>query len=293
MAYQEGEVEFPADSRPGAPLFERWVLCENRLSGTIDGATAAMFDLTTVHFASGDERNRLWTVIVFSQSNLPAFLCIPRSWSTLPDRLTFTSISFDPREADQFTRRGCHRLPERLHVGSGQNGDRIRGKRGPTSFLRTTTAGDGGTPRVARPVGRRVSGLGARRDCTGNGETRTLARSRRIPPGGQWRRCLTPSPPSPRSRGWMWAASAAAARVGDIGVFAGGAAGFFGSGVAVATTLVSRMGPHGAGLRPETVSTRGLVAFGLVAAGFVVGAVTGSWLGGRVADLAYIEKECE
>ena len=78
LAYEEGEVKDSRGLHPGAPLFERWVLCENRLSGTIDGAPAAMFDLMTIEGTGEGERRRSWTVILFAQSRLPFFVCVPR-----------------------------------------------------------------------------------------------------------------------------------------------------------------------------------------------------------------------
>ena len=104
LAYEEGAVKDSLGLHPGAPLFERWVLCENRLSGTIDGAPAAMFDLMTIEGTGEGERRRSWTVILFAQSRLPYFLCIPRRWTTGAERATVTAINFDPRAEDEWTR---------------------------------------------------------------------------------------------------------------------------------------------------------------------------------------------
>ena len=104
LAYEEGEVKDSRGQHPGAPLFERWVLCENRLSGTIDGAPAAMFDLMTIEGTGEGERRRSWTVIQFAQSRLPFFVCVPRRSTTGAERATLTPINFDPRAEDAMTR---------------------------------------------------------------------------------------------------------------------------------------------------------------------------------------------
>ena len=48
LEYEEGEVVVPPEARPKTPLGAEWSQCQNRLSGTNDGALAQMFDLTTV-----------------------------------------------------------------------------------------------------------------------------------------------------------------------------------------------------------------------------------------------------
>ncbi len=103
LAYEEGEVEVCTDDHPGLPLFERWVRSENRLSGTTDGAAATMLDLTTIHGTGDGATQQLWTVVVFPQTQLAAFVCIPKKWSTLAERATLPVISFDPEAADQRT----------------------------------------------------------------------------------------------------------------------------------------------------------------------------------------------
>src|ERR1700723_2418014 len=82
LAYEKGEVKDSRGKHPGAPLFERWVRCENRLSGTVDGALAAMFDLTTIEGSGEGESRTSWTVVLFAQSRLPFFVCVPRRWTT-------------------------------------------------------------------------------------------------------------------------------------------------------------------------------------------------------------------
>jgi hypothetical protein len=106
LAFEEGKVKVPRGLRPGAPLFERWVRCENRLSGKVDGAAAAMFDLTTIRGHGEGETHQTWTVLVFSESpRLPDFVCVPRSWTAWTAQATLTPIRFDPRAGDAMTRR--------------------------------------------------------------------------------------------------------------------------------------------------------------------------------------------
>ena len=74
------------------------------MSGTIDGDPAAMFDLVTIEGKGEGERRRSWTVILFAQSRLPFFVCVPRRWATGAERATLTPISFDPRAENERTR---------------------------------------------------------------------------------------------------------------------------------------------------------------------------------------------
>ena len=104
LDYEDGGVKESHGLQPGAPLLERWVRCENRLSGTIDGAPAAMFDLTTIEGTGDGERKLTWTVILFAQSRLPFFVCVPRRWTTGGEQAKLTPINFDPREQDETTR---------------------------------------------------------------------------------------------------------------------------------------------------------------------------------------------
>jgi hypothetical protein len=56
-----------------------------------------MFDLTTISLSgSGDEDQ--WTAVLFQQTHLPAFACIPNSWSMA---WLIPSVSFDPEVGDQ------------------------------------------------------------------------------------------------------------------------------------------------------------------------------------------------
>ena len=115
LAYEEGVVKESRGLHPGAPLFERWVRCENRLSGTVDGAPAAMFDLMTIEGTGEGETRRSWTVILFAQSRLPFFVCVPRRWTTGAERATLTPINFDPRAEDEWTRQAVAAF-ERVYV---------------------------------------------------------------------------------------------------------------------------------------------------------------------------------
>ena len=247
MAYQEGEVEFPADSRPvGSLLFERWVLCENRLSG--NHRRCYRRDVRP-HDGPLCQRRREKSSLdghrVFAV-NLPAFLCIPRSWSHPPDRLTFTSISFDPREADQFTLAAVTDFQNAYMLGLGKTATESEENAARRLFSahyycwrwRNTS---GGTS--CRPTGfwaRGATGLHRQWRDPHSGTKPSNSAGRRC------RRCLTPSPPSPRRWGWMWAAMQPPHWSAHWGLCRRSSR-LFRSGVAVATTLVSPMRPHGAG----------------------------------------------
>lgn len=103
LTYEEGDVVVPPEARPNTPLFAGWSRCQNRLSGTNDGAAAQMFDLTTVSGAGDGTVDRSWTVVVFEQTHLPAFSCLPDVWWTKVDRIHMSPVNFDPEAGDPMT----------------------------------------------------------------------------------------------------------------------------------------------------------------------------------------------
>ena len=84
LAYEEGDVEVPPEARPKKLLLVGdWGRCQNRLSGTSNDVPAQMFDLTTVSRASDSTTHHRWTAMLFQQTDLPAFVCLPKTWSTV------------------------------------------------------------------------------------------------------------------------------------------------------------------------------------------------------------------
>ncbi len=74
-----------------------------------------MFDLTTIEGTGEGEGRRSWTAILFAQSRLPFFVCVPRRWTTGAERANLTLINFDPRAEDERTRQAVAAF-EKLYV---------------------------------------------------------------------------------------------------------------------------------------------------------------------------------
>src|SRR5262249_26072911 len=61
--------------------------------------------------------DRSWTVILFAQSRLPFFVCVPRRLGTKSERAALTPINFDPRAEDQRTRQAVADFEKRYVLG--------------------------------------------------------------------------------------------------------------------------------------------------------------------------------
>jgi hypothetical protein len=288
LAYEEGKVKDSRGLHPGAPLFERWVLCENRLSGTIGGAPATMFDLTTIEGTGEGERRRSWTVILFAQSGLPFFVGVPRRWDTQAERAALTPINFDPRAEDEWTRQAVTAF-ERAYVlglsdtvsASGEDAIRrhfcaprleamarypnwhVQSASGFLVFALSWTA-----PAADRPALWHEA-LELRRALLAP-----------LPPG------VTPIAAAPGMDVGRQRARRGGRRAGCL---AGAMLGFFGSCIAFGEFMASRMVPAGPRLRPPALQLQLMtfVYFGSILGGLLTCAVVGSWLGGRVAVLRY------
>jgi hypothetical protein len=286
LDYEEGRVTDSRGLHPGAPLFERWVRCENRLSGTIDGAPAAMFDLTTIEGTGDGERERSWTLILFAQSGLPFFVCVPRRWSTAPERAALTPINFDARAEDARTHQAVARFEKRYVLGlsdtapaSGEDPIRrhfcaprleamarypnwhVQSASGLLVFALSWTAPAADRPAlwhealelrqaILAPLSHAVSPIPA-----APGMDVGRQRTRR---GGRRAGCLI-----------------------------GGVLGFFGSLIAFGALLTSRTEHNAGGFGPDQ-AIRLLIGFFIgIPSSLLVGGLLGSWLGGLVADLRY------
>jgi hypothetical protein len=285
LSFEEGEVSVPRDLRPDVPLFEYWSLCENRLSGTIDGVAAAMFDLTTIDRTKADVLRCVWTVIQFSRSTLPSFVCVPRSWKTLVQRATVSPLSFDPQGEDAMTRETVAAFEKSYVLG-----------------LSDTVAA------TAEDAVRRLF-------CAPRLEAITQRPRWHIQAAGGFLICAVDGIASPADRPALWQEAveirqallapvshhaspipgATGMDVGRLrnrsggrraGGIAGAVVGFFGGFTAFSSYLTSRMGPQAPGVRPPQ-GTLMFAYFGVVFGSLLVGAILGAWLGGRVADLRY------
>ncbi len=105
-----GAVDVPAESRPKVPLFKNWTKCANRFRKTIDGCPAEMFDLTCTDRAGENTTVSRWTVIVIHETGFPAFVCLPKLRSTIPQRSVTPAMSFDVTDTDSLTRSAVARF---------------------------------------------------------------------------------------------------------------------------------------------------------------------------------------
>jgi hypothetical protein len=286
LAYEEGEVKDSRGQHPGAPLFERWVLCENRLSGTVDGALAAMFDLMTIEGTGDGETRRNWTVILFSESRLPFFLCVPRRWTTGRERATLTPLNFDPRAMDEKTRQTVTAFEKIYVLGltdtvSASGEDKIR-----QHFCAPRLEAIAQYPNwhVQSAGGFLVLALSWTAPAADRPELWHEALELR-------RALLAPLAPEvtaiPAAPG-MDVGSQRDRRAGRrSGCLAGAFLGAFGSFIAFSAFMATRMGPGANHLQPSALHWMPFCYFGIILGGLVFGAFVGSWLGGRVADLRH------
>lgn len=281
LNYEEGVARDSAGQRPGAPLFERWVQCENRLSGTVDGSAAAMFDLTTIEGTGESERKRDWTVILFAQTHLPFFVCVPRRTTTWAERASLTRISFDPTAENQMTRMAIADFEKAYVLGVTDN---------------VSAA-------TEEPIRRHFASprLEALAQCPNwhiqsAGGLLVFALSWTAPAADRpalWQEALelrqallaplaSDAAPVPAVPG-MDVGRQRNRRGGHrAGAMVGAVVGFFGSFIAAASLLAGQIKQiHRFG------TALGLAFPFIVLGGLIVGVLTGRWLGGLVADLRY------
>src|SRR5262249_30456238 len=105
LAYEERDFELILSEGLKKPLWLESGRCQNLLSGRSDGVPAEMFDLTTITISKSGESGSdyHWTAVLFRQTRLPVFFCIPRSWLTVGDRRRMSSVSLYAEVGDQMT----------------------------------------------------------------------------------------------------------------------------------------------------------------------------------------------
>ena len=286
LHYEKGEVKDSRGKHPGAPLFERWVRCENRLSGTVDGALAAMFDLTTIEGSGDGESRTSWTVVLFARSRLPFFVCVPRRWTTGREQAKLTPIDFDPRAEDETTRRAIADFKKVYVLGvpdtvAASAEDAIRRlfcaprlgamAQYPNWHLQSA----GGFLVFA------LSWTAAAADRPGLWHEALELRRALLAPLSAG---ATPIPAAPG----MDVGRQRARRGGRrAGCFAGAVLGGFGTFTAFSAFIFSRTGPGGARLQQQTLQLLPFYYFGSIFGGLLIGILAGRWLGGLVADLRY------
>jgi hypothetical protein len=119
LAYEEGEFDMILWEGPKDPPWQAWGRGQNFLSGRSDGVPAEMFDLTTKSAEGAGEGpvDLHWTAVLFRQTRLPVFACIPKSWSTVGDRRRLSSVSLDPEVGDQMTRQAVADFQKAYELG--------------------------------------------------------------------------------------------------------------------------------------------------------------------------------
>jgi hypothetical protein len=285
--FEAGEVEVSQDVRPPVPLFRHWAICKNRFSGTIDGISAAMFDLTTIDRTHDNTLRLDWTIVQFAASPLPRFVCIPRSWKTAVQRRTVTPIRFDSRAMDPLVQVNLDVFESEYVLGVDGNvpasaEEMIRNRfRAPLLAILAQHPGwqiqtvdgwlvfavAGIAPAPERP---RLWH-----------EAAALRRALLAPislPGG-----AIPAPPS------MDIGRQRARRTGhDAGCLSGALLGFFAAFIAVSALEVSRLSQgRPAFPRSEPSLVKPLWFLTGNAGGALLGAIVGRWLGGHIADRCF------
>jgi hypothetical protein len=278
LVYEEGQVEVPPESRPKTSLFGQWSRCENRLAGTSHGVPAQMFDLTAVTGQGDGTMYRPWTVVLFEQTDLPVFNCLPNVWWTKRDRLHLSPVNFDPEVGDPMTRQAVAEFQTAYQV-----------------CLRETALGseeDEARRLFRAPL---MSALARHPGwCIQSGDGCLVLARRGIAPAAErvtfWHEAgelrlalLAPASsavvPIPAAPG-MERGREQNRRVGGAGGgIAGAVLGFFGGFIAFATFMFGRRGPQS----PLAV----IAVFPTVIGGVVVGAVVGAWLGRWLADRTF------
>jgi hypothetical protein len=277
LAYEPGDVKIAPEARPRELVVGAWGRCQNRLSGSIDGVPAQMFDLTTVSQSGEDAASRHWTSVLFGKTRLPPFACIPKHWSTVRDRSLTSSVNFDQSIGDLITREAVADFQKTYHlcvpdtlVRSEE--DEVRGlfrlprlealAKYPGWYIQSAdgcllAARSGAAPATDRPALWH--------------EAIEIRRALLAPVSS----ALLPIPAAPG----MERDRERARQIGRSGgALVGVVAGFFGSFIAFAASTFGR-GRAG----HQFV----FAIFPLMIGGVVVGALVGRTLGGRLADRSY------
>jgi hypothetical protein len=245
-----------------------------------------MFDLTTISQAPDGGIDEHWTVVLFQQTRLPVFACIPKSWSTLGDRRRLSSVSLDPEVGDQMTRQAVADFQKAYELCV------------PTTAVRSTE------DEVRRLF--RAPRLEALARCPGwyvqsSGKCLLFARSGTAPAADRpalWREAieirqalLAPESsavmPIPVAPGPERDRQGSRQSDRSRGRLTGAVLGFFVGVMAFIIFMFSQMGPAGPGHRASALHLMPVVFFGSILGGLLIGTVVGTWLGGRLADRSY------
>ena len=287
LSLEEGKIEVPLEARPAVPLFEHWSDCENRMSGTIDGVPAAMFDLRTIDRRRDDSMSAFWTVIQYSATRFPPFVCVPNSLKTIPQRTNVTPISFDSRSLDPMTRDSLAAF-ERAYVLGIDDGLAASAEDAIRHFFVA--------PRLE------LLARHPRWHIQSSGDSLIFAADRSVPlaerpalwhEAARFRRALLSLRSSSKDTipavPGMDVGRQRARRDGrNAGCLAGAVTGFFIGFIAFSAFMTGPSGPgHDQPGRPGLSLWTTSYFFGSILGGTLLAALAGRWLGGRLADKNY------
>ncbi len=286
LAFEPGEAEGEPKFSPAVSVLGRWVSAANRLSGTLDGVSGTMIDLTTIQGTGDSETRRQWTAIRFEPGGLPAFVCVPRSLDTLAERVTLATIHFDARGEDELTRQTVADFRKFYVLGLRETAGVADEEAARRLFV---------APRLEVLVehpGWRIESARGSLVLAHPGIVPAADRASLWKQAARIRRALTapvsrsvsPIPAAPgMDIGRQRSRRAGSQAGGVIGLVCG----FFGSFIAFAALSASRLGPAGHG--PANPSPAAFMPwfFVVVIGASITCVLVGSWLGRRVADLRY------
>ena len=273
---------------PNKPLWQEWRRCQNLLSGRSDGVPAQMFDLTTISPGPGDSVDSRWTAVLFQQTRIPVFACIPKSWSTVGDRRLMSSVSLDPEVADHMTRQAVADFQKAYELGVPKTAmrsdeDEVRRLfRAPRLEVLLRDAQGGTSSRPTGVCSSRGADPPRRRTARHSGTKQSRFAGRRSAPVSS---AVMPIPVAPRMErdrqsrrqsGRSWGRSPA-----PCSAFS-----------AVPLPLARSCSAGWARPAPATDRQRYTSCpsffFGSTLGGLLIGTVVGTWLGGRLADRSYL-----
>jgi hypothetical protein len=273
LVYEEYPDLFPG-LHPTKLFRQKWGFDRNRPSGTSDGVPAHMFDLTTI--APGNRSGGPWTAVLFQQTHLPAFTCVPNfraiAW-------VIPSVSFEPEVGDQMAHQAVADFEKAYHLSLPEKAvrsdeDEVRRLFRPPRL-----------EALARCPGWHIESSGSCLVFARDGTARAADRPALWREAIELRRALlapvsSALVPIPAAQGMEHDRLSQHRSGRSWGGIAGAAVGCFGSFIAFGALWLSR--------RPGPGPDPLFFAFiPVVLGGLAIGAFAGTRLGGRLAERSY------